>query len=32
MEISVPNGVRVTLNGDVDTEALRCVLCALGGP
>ncbi len=30
MEISLPNGARVSLAADVDTEALRLVLSALG--
>lgn len=30
MEISLPNGARVSVNADVDAEALRCVLSALG--
>lgn len=30
MEISLPNGARVSLDADVDTEALRRVLSALG--
>ena len=30
MEISLPNGVRVSLDADVDAEALRRVLSALG--
>lgn len=30
MEISLPNGVRVSVNADVDAEALRSVLSALG--
>ncbi len=30
MEISLPNGVRVSLGADVDSEALRRVLSALG--
>ena len=31
MEISLPNGARVSLDADVDTQALRRVLSALGG-
>jgi transposase len=31
MEISLPNGARVSLDADVDAEALRLVLSALGG-
>ena len=30
MEISLPNGARVSLDADVDAEALRRVLSALG--
>ena len=30
MEISLPNGAKVSLNADVDAEALRRVLLALG--
>ncbi len=30
MEISLPNGARLSLDADVDTEALRRVLSALG--
>nr|CCD32010.1 Transposase, IS3/IS911 family protein [Methylocystis sp. SC2] len=30
MEISLPNGARVSLDADVDSEALRRVLSALG--
>ena len=30
MEISLPNGAKVSLDADVDAEALRRVLCALG--
>ena len=30
MEISLPNGAKVSLNADVDAEALRRVLSALG--
>jgi transposase len=30
MEITLPNGARVSLDADVDAEALRCVLSALG--
>jgi transposase len=30
MEISLPNGARVSLDADVDAEALRLVLSALG--
>jgi len=30
MEISLPNGARVSLDADVDTQALRRVLSALG--
>ncbi len=30
MEISLPNGARVSLGADVDTQALRRVLSALG--
>jgi transposase len=30
MEISLPNGAKVSLDADVDAEALRRVLLALG--
>ena len=30
MEISLPNGAKVSLDAEVDAEALRCVLSALG--
>jgi transposase len=30
MEITLPNGAKVSLDAEVDAEALRCVLSALG--
>jgi transposase len=30
MEVSLPNGARLSLDADVDTDALRRVLSALG--
>ena len=30
MEISLPNGAKVSVNADVDAEAVRRVLSALG--